>query len=180
MMRLETKMRKKAISIAKSGYRPSINFVSSLQFQAQYDENKWPDRNMWSRSSYSGVTISIPIFDSWRTPSKVKQAKIELVQAELSEKELEENIILEIEQSWWDYHKARESLTAQGQAVEMAKRGLDIASVRYENGVGTQLELFEAEVALAEAETNRVRAFYQLVTGYAALQKALGEEELIK
>jgi len=180
MMRLQTKITKKAVSIAKAGYRPSINFVSSLQFQAQYDSNKWPNFNDWIRSSYSAIAISIPIFDSWRTPSKVKQAKLDLAQAKLTEKEFEENIRLEIEQSWWNYQKARESLASQGQVVEMAKRGLDIARVRYENGVGTQLELFESEVALAMAETNRVQAFYSLVTGYAALQKALGEEDLIK
>jgi len=180
MMRLQTKITKKAVSIAKAGYRPSINFVSSLQFQAQYDSNKWPNFNDWIRSSYSAISISIPIFDSWRTPSKVKQAKLDLAQAKLTEKEFEENIRLEIEQSWWNYQKARESLASQGQVVEMAKRGLDIARVRYENGVGTQLELFESEVALAMAETNRVQAFYSLVTGYAALQKALGEEDLIK
>jgi len=180
MMRLQTKITKKAVSIAKAGYRPSINFVSSLQFQAQYDSNKWPNFNDWIRSSYSAIAISIPIFDSWRTPSKVKQAKLDLAQAKLTEKEFEENIRLEIEQSWWNYQKARESLASQGQVVEMAKRGLDVALVRYENGVGTQLELFESEVALAMAETNKVQAFYSLVTGYAALQKALGEEDLIK
>jgi len=180
MMRLQTKITKKAVSIAKAGYRPSINFVSSLQFQAQYDSNKWPNFNDWIRSSYSAIAISIPIFDSWRTPSKVKQAKLDLAQTKLTEKEIKENIRLEIEQSWWNYQKTRESLASQGQVVEMAKRGLDIARVRYENGVGTQLELFESEVALAMAETNRVQAFYSLVTGYAALQKALGEEDLIK
>ena len=170
----------RGVSIARAGYRPSINFLTTLQFQAQYDNNRWPDRKDWLRSYFSGVMISIPIFDSWRTPAKVKQAKLDLSQSRLSESELEDNVKLEVEQSWWNYQRARESLTSQGQAVEMARRGLAIARVRYENGVGTQLELFESEVALAMAETNRVRAFYDLATGYAALQKALGEEELIR
>ena len=180
MMKLQSKMLKKAVSIAKAGYRPSINFITTLQYQAQYDNNRWPGGDDWKRSSFSGLMISIPIFDSWATPSKVKQAKLELAQSKLTEKEYEENIKLEIEQSWWNYKKARESLAAGGQAVEMAKRGLEIARVRYENGVGTQLEYFESEVALSMAETNRIQAFYNLATGYAALQKALGEDDLLK
>jgi len=180
MMRLRTKMLDKAVSIAKSGYRPKINFLTAVQFQAQYDNDKFPGYDDWARNSYSGINISIPIFDSWRTPSKVKQARIELSQSKLSESDLEDNLKLEIEQSWWNYKRARESLTAQGHAVEMARRGLDIARVRYENGVGTQLELFEAEVSLSAAENNRIMAFYDLVTGYASLMKALGEEDLIK
>lgn len=180
MMKLQSKMLKKAVSIAKAGYRPSINFITTFQYQAQYDNNRWPGGDDWKRSSFSGLMISIPIFDSWATPSKVKQAKLELAQSKLTEKEYEENIKLEIEQTWWNYQKARESLAAGGQAVEMAKRGLEIARVRYENGVGTQLEYFESEVALSMAETNRIQAFYNLATGYAALQKALGEDDLLK
>jgi len=180
MMKLRTKMLDKAVSIAKSDYMPKINFLTSLQFQAQYDNDKFPGYDDWTKSYYSGINIAIPIFDSWRTPAKVKQAKIELSQSKLSESDLEDNLKLEIEQNWWNYKQARESLAAQGHAVEMAKRGLDIARVRYENGVGTQLELFEAEVSLAAAENNRIMAFYDLVTGYASLMKALGEENLIK
>lgn len=180
MMRLQSKMYKKNISVARSGYRPKINFLTTLQYQAQYDDDKWPDRKDWIRSYYSGINISIPIFDSWRTPSQVKQAKIEYSQSQLSEIELEDNLKLDIEQSWWNYQRARENFVSQGQAVEMAKRGFDIAQVRYENGVGTQLELFEAEVALATAENNRVMAFYDLVTGYASLMKAIGEDKLLR
>ncbi len=180
MMRLQNKMLKKAVSIAKAGYRPSINLLTTLQFQAQYDDNRWPDRKDWNRSALTAISISIPIFDSWKTPSRVKQAKLELSQSKLSEKELEDNLKLEIEQSWWNYQKARESLASQGHSVEMAKRGLAIARLRYENGVGTQLEMFEAEMSLTVAETNRAKAFYDLVTGYAALMKTLGEEDLIR
>lgn len=180
IIKTQTKMYKKAVSIAQADYRPSINFLTALQFQAQYDKDRWPNRDDWSRSYFSGITVSIPIFDSWRTPAKVKQAKIDLVQSKLSESDLEDKLQLDVEQSWWNYKQARESLSAQGQAVEMARRGLAIAQVRYENGVGTQLELFEAEVALTAAENNRVTAYYNLVTGYASLMKAIGENELLR
>jgi outer membrane protein len=180
IMKKQTSIYKKNISIASSGYRPSINFVTSLQFQAQYDSNRFPNYDDWIRSDFSGIIISIPIFDSWKTPAKVKQAKIQYKQSQLSESELEDNLKMDIEQNWWNYQKARETLTSQAQAVEMAKRGLEIARVRFENGVGTQLELFEAEVALAQADNNRVMAFYDLVTGYASLMKAMGEEKIIR
>jgi len=180
MGRLQTGLLQKSVSLAKSGYRPSIHFSTSLQFQAQYDDDRFPRQDDWSRSLFSAIMISIPIFDSWRTPAMVTQAKLDVGQSQLSEKELEENVRLEVEQAWWNYQRARESLAAQGQAVEMAQRGTAIARLRYENGVGTQLELFESEVALAQAETIRVKAFYDLATGFAALQKALGEDILIR
>jgi outer membrane protein TolC len=176
----QTEILKKAVSIAWGNWRPSVFFSTSLQYQAQSDRERFPKSKDFLRSSFSAISISIPIFDSWRTVAQVKQAKIDLAQSKLSQKELEDGVKLDVEQSWWNYQKARESLASQGQAVEMARRGLDIARLRYENGVGTQLEMFDAEVALTAAETNRVLAFYNLVTGYASFKKALGEEDLLK
>ena len=180
MVDYQTQILKKVVSIAWGGWRPSIFFSSSLSYQAQSDRDRWPDSNDFLRSSFSAITMSIPVFDSWRTMAQVKQAKIDLSQSRLSQHELSDDIRLDVEQSWWNYKKARESLSSQGQAVEMARRGLDIARLRFENGVGTQLEMFDAEVALTAAETNKVQAFYDLVTGYASFKRAIGEEELIK
>ncbi|NLI15568.1 MAG: TolC family protein [candidate division Zixibacteria bacterium] len=180
MNRRQTEMLKKAVSIAWGNWRPSIFFSTSLQYQAQSDRDRFPKGSDFLRSSYSAISIQVPIFDSWRTVAQAKQAKIDLAQSKLSQSELEDNIKLDVEQSWWNYRQARESLASQGQVVEMARRGLDIAKVRYENGVGTQLEMFDAEVALTSAETIRIQAFYNLVTGYASLKKALGEEDLLK
>jgi outer membrane protein len=180
MNRHMTEILKKAVSIAWGGWRPSIFFSTSLQYQAQSDRERFPRGKDFLRSSYSAISIQIPIFDSWRTVAQAKQAKIDYAQSKLSQKELEDNIKLDVEQSWWNYRQARESIASQGQAVEMARRGLDIAKVRFENGVGTQLEMFDAEVALTAAETIKIQAFYSLITGYASLKKALGEEDLLK
>ncbi len=180
MARYQSEIYKKAVSIAWGGWRPSIFFQTSLQYQAQSDLDRFPGSDDFKRSSYSGIAITIPIFDSWRTVSQAKQAKIDLANSRLSETELEENLILELERCWYDYQKARENLTAGSETVEMARRGLDIARLRFENGVGTQLEMFDAEVALTAAETNKIIAFNNLVTGLAALLKALGEEDLIR
>jgi outer membrane protein TolC len=180
MNRRQTEILRKAVSIAWGSWRPSVYFATSLQYQAQSDRERFPGSKDFLRSSYSAISISVPLFDSWRTVAQVKQAKIDLAQSKLSQKELEDNIRLDVEQCWWNYRQARESLASQGQAVEMARRGMDIARVRYENGVGTQLEMFDAEVALTAAETIKIQAFYNLVTGYASLKKALGEEELLK
>ncbi len=180
MARYRTDIYKKTISIAWGGWRPSIFFQTSLQYQAQIDPDKFPGSADFKRSSYSGIAITIPIFDSWRTVSQAKQAKIDFANSRLSETELEENLLLELEQCWWNYQKARENLAAGAETVEMARRGLDIARLRFENGVGTQLEMFDAEVALTAAETNKIIAFNDLVTGFASLLKALGEEELIR
>jgi len=172
---LETKMRKQMISIAKAGYRPSLIFSSSLQYQSQFNNGNVFDKK-WDRSLNSVLMLSVPIFDSWKTPSQVKQARAEMVQSRLREESTVKYMILDYEQSQSRYNEARTRYSVQGGAVELARRGLDIANVRYENGVGTQLEVSDARLSLARAEINRALAFHDLATSYASLLRSLGRD----
>ena len=167
--------RKKAISLYTAGYRPSLSFRTTLQYQTQFDAGNVFERR-WDRSLSSMLEINIPIFDSWKTPSRVKQAKIDYSQSELQKEAIRKAMILDLEQSYGKYIEARENLSAQGNAVELARRGLEIANVRFENGVGIQLEVSDARLQLQLAEINKAMAFYDLAVGYAKLMRALGRD----
>jgi outer membrane protein TolC len=173
--RYTTQGRKKAISLYTSDYRPSLSFSTSLQYQAQFDQGNIFDEK-WYRSLNSVLSLSVPIFDSWKTPSRVKQARIDYLQSELQEEAIRKAMVLDLEQSYGKYLEARENLSAQGNAVELARRGLEISNVRFENGVGTQLELSDARLQLRLAEINKATAFYDLAVSYAMLMRALGRE----
>ncbi len=163
------------ITIAKAGYRPSLYFSSSLQYQRQYDHGG-PFSTRWTRSTLSALALSVPIFDSWRTPSQVKQAKIDYQNALLNDQSIHKALTLDFEQSFGSYLEARNRLGAQGDAVELARRGLDIANVRFKNGVGTQLEISDARLSLSQAEINRAVAFHDLAVSYAVLLRSLGRD----
>lgn len=167
--------RKRAISLYTAGYKPSLSFRTTLQYQSQFDEGNI-FKKRWDRSLVSMLELNVPIFDSWKTPSRVKQAKIDYTQSELQKEAIRKAMILDLEQSYGKYIEARENLSAQGNAVELARRGLDIASVRFENGVGTQLEVSDARLQLQIAEINKATAFYDLAVGYAKLMRALGRD----
>lgn len=167
--------RKKAISLSTAGYKPSLSFRTTLQYQTQFDEGNVFDKK-WDRGLSSSLELKVPIFDSWRTPSQVRQARIEYSQSRLQEEAIKKAMILDLEQSYGKYLEARENLSSQGNAVELAQRGFDIANVRFENGVGTQLEVSDARLQLQLAEINRATAFYDLAVSYAKLMRALGRE----
>jgi outer membrane protein len=166
---------KQLISIAKAGYRPSLYLSTSLQYQQQYERGN-PFGTAWTRSTFTGLSLSIPIFDSWRTPSQVRQASIDYENGLLRDQAIHKGMILDFEQSLGSYLEARNRLGAQGDAVELARRGLDIANVRFKNGVGTQLEVADARLSLSQAEINRAVAFHDLAVNYAALLRSLGRD----
>jgi len=172
---LNASINKKLITFASAGYRPVLGFSTSLQYQRQFDRGGVFDEH-WNRSIYSAISLQLPIFDSWKTPSQVKQAKIEYAQSKLQDQAIRKAMILDFEQSMGRYLEARDRLAAQGDAVELARRGLTIANVRFESGVGTQLEVADARLSLSVAEINRATAYHDLAISYAALLRSLGRD----
>ncbi|MDD4052888.1 MAG: TolC family protein, partial [candidate division Zixibacteria bacterium] len=71
---------------------------------------------------------------------------------------------------------AHQRVEALGQTVKQAERGVEIAQVRYRNGVGTQLELLDAQVALTASRVNRISARHDLAVAIANLRRAVGRE----
>ena len=72
-------------------------------------------------------------------------------------------------------------LRARGQklAVEQAQRGFEIASAQYREGLGSQLELTDAEVALRQSEFNYAQAVYDYLVARAQLDQATGQVPLV-
>jgi outer membrane protein len=175
MSDLNTMIQKKLISIYTAGYKPSLGFSTSLQYQTQFNNGN-PFKSDWNRSIFTAVVLSVPIFDSWRTPSQVKQARIDYRQGLLKDQSVQKGMLLDFQQNLNRYIESRNRLSAQGDAVELARRGLAIANVRFESGVGTQLEVADARLSLSQAEINRAVAFHDLAVNYAALLRSLGRE----
>ena len=62
------------------------------------------------------------------------------------------------------------------EAIELARKGVDIARTRYQSGAGTLLELTDAEMALMRASLNYYQSVYNYVQAYIEYAKTRGEE----
>ena len=82
---------------------------------------------------------------------------------------------MEVEQSVADLQTSAQKITTADLQVEQARQALDLARVRYQNGVITSLELLNAQTTLQEAEFLRVQYQYNYSMSRIALQRALGE-----
>lgn len=169
----QTIIQQKLITIAKGGYKPSVYFSTSYQWQAQTDRFT-PDNRDWINSLSSSLTLQIPIFDGFKTSADIQQAQVDYKQTQLRKKQVNEQIALEIKQAVSNWKEARERIEAQRWAVKLAREGLKIAEVRYQNGIGTQLEVIDSQLALITAQTNQVQAYHDFLIAEAQLKKAVG------
>ena len=116
--------------------------------------------------------MQIPIFDGLATRARVKQAKSGLRQIQIGMEQLKDGIGLEVRAAFFGFQESKELLKAQEETVQQAEESLRIANLRYENGMITNIELMDAELAFTQAQTNRFNALHDYIIAIAKLEKA--------
>jgi HAE1 family hydrophobic/amphiphilic exporter-1 len=161
----------KALALAEAGNKPSLFGTANYQYiRPYYSQDVW--KTDWNFT----LALSFPLFDGFLTRSKVKQARSDLRQLDIGEKQIQDMIRLEISQAVSDLELARENILSQQENVGQAEEALRIARVQYEKGLLTNLELMDTEFALTAAETNHLRAQSDYLIAQAKFEKAIGKD----
>ncbi|MCP4683949.1 MAG: TolC family protein, partial [bacterium] len=160
----------KAIRVARADYYPSLAAVMDYSWSAQSDAMTLTENQ--SRSWTAGLNLSIPIFKGGQTRGAVTQAVADHSQARLARLQTVDDIKLEVEEAYDRILQAKEALDIQGNTIAQAEKGMDIANLRYESGIGTQLEVLSAEAALRDARRILAEALFSFQQAKAGLKKA--------
>jgi outer membrane protein TolC len=121
-----------------------------------------------------GVQVSWAVFDGLRTRGNIELAQANARLAEIQLNLERENVALEVAQSRAELGRARSAYEARRQNVGEADEAFRLASLRYNRGLGTQLDVSDAQLALATARTDEARATYDVYLASAALARSLG------
>ena len=128
----------------------------------------------WLNYGTIGISANIPIFDGFLKSNRIQQNKIQALQIESQKRYLKKSIDLEIEESRINLTSQLETLDVQKQNVDLAQDVYDITKVKYQEGVGSNLEVIDADASLKEAQTNYLNALFEAINSEIELKKALG------
>lgn len=156
----------------QAGYLPSLAAFGSYQRQLQ--GNKLSDGS-WFPIAVVGAQLHVPIFDGLSKKAKIERARIDLEQARLQATELERAIHLEVANARAAYLDAREQVSTRRAHVELAERIYKTTRIKYREGVGSSLELTQAEQQLYEAQRAYTQALYDMLVAKVKLLEALGK-----
>lgn len=132
-----------------------------------------PDK--WYGYSMFGVSLNIPIFTGLQQTYKIQQEKLSLQKINNSFIELKSGIDLDVTKSTLQFENAVRTLTSQQQNMDLADRVARITKIKYEQGVGSNLEVVDAEDALRQAQTNYYGALFDAMIAKVDLDKAYGK-----
>ena len=122
----------------------------------QCQNNGWfPDRNF-------SIVMSWPLFDGLRAKGQIDLAQAQTQVAELQAQQTREAVTLEVAAARYELERAEAIAAAQATAVREAEEAFTLASLRFERGIGTQLEVSDAQLGLLRARITDARALFDV------------------
>lgn len=157
----------------KSQFLPTLAAFGSttLQYQNNSFSDLFKDRYP---STLIGLQLNVPIFSGFQKLNRVKQAKLIVEKSNNDLFNAKNAINLEIKNSATNYKNSLNSLNNQRNNLALAKEVLRVSRIKYEEGVGSSIEVTNAQTLLKEAENNYIKALYDALTNKVELDKSLG------
>jgi len=174
-------LRQAELRIEQAGYLPSIFAFGTYGLAAQ--QNGPPDFFGTSAQRGStkqvGLRVSFPIFSGFSRDARIEQKRAVLRQAEVQTRMALDRAEVELRNLADQVQEARARASGQRLAVSQARRGYEIASAQYAEGLNSQLERTDAEVALRASEFNYAQAVYDFLAAGARLDEAAGRVPMV-
>lgn len=156
--------------VASLGYYPFLNANLQYGFKNGY----FPDLDVLRGNWVAGIQLQVPIFNGYLTKNRIEGARANVSKARAHTKEVEDRVVAGVIQAVADVGSNRDKLQAAEPQVEQAQEAVSMAEIRYNAGVVTNLDVLDAETALANARLVHLRASYDLVISHYSLQYAVG------
>ena len=159
--------REQSLGAARGGYGPSLSgSVAVNESGGALDALAFN----WS----AGASLIWPLFEGGITRANVAQGQANLEGAQAQLELLRQQVLLALERARLGVQGAKQALGTAAELIALSRERLTLAEGRYETGIGTILELSDAQVGLTRAQAQRVQAEYNLSIARAQLVRALG------
>jgi len=157
-----------AIDLAAAGLRPNIALSAGPQIQTSDPSNK--DVVNFAAT----ISVTLAILDGGLTQAKIDQARAQLQAAQVTEAQVRQQVELDVRNAYLALGNAAESLRSAIAGQTAAREALRIANVRFQAGVGTQLEVVTQIQNLATADNQVIQAGLNYFVAVAQLDRAIG------
>ena len=167
------------LNAARAERYPVISAFGQLESQTAFNDNIKTADSRWPVSSSVGLQVSLPLFTGYRSSSQIEQAKITQMQTRTRVEDLKANIRAEVEVRLLNFRESQKRIDVQTKTISVAERSYKISLLRFKEGIGSRLELTDAELQLNKAKTNYLQAVYDYLVASVQLEKALGRVQTV-
>lgn len=174
---LETQRRLATLDLKRNrvSYLPTAVAYGALSANAFRNKYNFFDTNLgWYPTALIGAKVTMPIFTGLQRNAKSQQSKLSLQKADNNMELLKKSIDLELKTSLTMLQNATASLENQKKNIVVAEDVYRVSKMKYEQGVGSYIEMLTAETSLKEAQTNYFSALFDALVAKIDYDKANG------
>ena len=170
----QTKLAALDIELTQKGYYPTVSAFVNYGYNNGRDQIDKLFTTPWLNFSTLGLSVQIPIFDGGTKKFQIAQKRITLQKAQNSGELLKNSIDLQIRQSSITLNNGFQTLQTQQRNRDLAQEIVRVTRIKYKEGVGSNIEVLNAETSLREAQTNYFASLYDFLIAKVDQDKALG------
>jgi len=170
-MNLKMQVDDEFIALDRAEYYPTLAAFGNYTYSGTGD--KFPTQNYYSTAV--GLSLSINLFSGLQTNKRVEQSEIALNQTKEQIKQYKDYLSTQIKGKILELQKVNSQYAAQERNVELAKKAYDLATIRFKESSGTQLEIKNADIELRTAKTNKIKTIYDFIIAKSELELLTGK-----
>ena len=174
-LELDIELKEKQIKLAKSAFYPTLDAIGIYSYQAQEDDFDFGEYN-WVNTSLVGLQLQLSIFNGNITKNKVQQAKIARSISEEQKEYTTEATQMQLQELFSQLDFAKQKIEVQLDNMNLTEEALSLAKKRYQFGVGTFLEVNNAELSYTQARLFWLQAISDYKSAYYDYQLLIGQE----
>ncbi|WP_413161523.1 TolC family protein [Capilliphycus salinus ALCB114379] len=159
---------------ARAAQRPNLTTTANYNVLGRLDDNSDPFANQgWADGYDIQLQMRWNFFDGGLAKANARQQEINIAIAEERYSELRNDIRLEVESAFYDLQATFENIGVANLGVEEATEALRLARLRFQAGVGTQLDVINQETDLTRAQNQLLQAIIGYNRSLSRLQRAV-------
>ena len=162
------------LNVKRFEYGKLPNLAAAFTYQ-QSNFGEKIDFSKWYDNYFVAVQLNVPIFNGFANDAKIQKAKIEQLKMENTINNVENGLKLDLLQTKLKYQRAMDYSAQQKENLELANKILRITTIKYNEGVGSNLEMITANQDVKQSQTNYFSALYDLLVAKLDFQVATGQ-----
>ncbi len=159
----------------KLSYLPTVALFGNYSTIAQRNKFNFFNKGPWFISSLVGVKMSVPIFDGFSKAAKMQSAKLQLQKTENNLEQLKANIDYDVVQARLKITAAVITMDNQKVNTKLAEQVYNTTKKKYEAGLGSNQEIYNAQTELKVAQNNYYSSLYDAIIAKIDYLKAVGK-----
>lgn len=159
----------------KLSYLPVLSAFGNYSKNAQRQKFDFFKGGQWFTTSLIGLKLSVPIFDGFAKSSRVQKAKIEVQRTNNNIEQLKSSIDNDVAQARLKITASVVTMDNQKRNIELAEKVYNTTKIKYEQGLGNNQEIYNAQTELKIAQNNYYSSLYDAIIAKIDYQKATGK-----